>query len=121
MKRFTRPSPVPSALERAERGDQVTATAVMSRERALPQSAKGTATATSLREQVEVMRRIAVLLNGRVHGFAPFCPFREAMTSRGTQDGESMRLVEAGGRRRRLPGREACIRRWALAPGAMRR
>lgn len=56
--------------------------------------AKGRAPATSLGDQVDVMRRITVLLNGRVHGFAPYCPFREAMTSRGNDDGEAMRLVK---------------------------
>lgn len=54
----------------------------------------GRATPSSLQDQVNVMGRISVLLGGRVHGFVPFCPFRELMTkdSRGT--GDAMRLVK---------------------------
>lgn len=56
--------------------------------------AKGTPTQTRLEEQVDVMGRIAIVTGGRVHGFAPFCPFRELMTSNGKNEGESMRLVK---------------------------
>src|ERR1700757_633586 len=33
------------------------------------------------------------LYKGRVHGFVPFCPFREALTSKDGRPGESMQLV----------------------------
>ncbi len=56
--------------------------------------AKGNATPSSLREQVDVMGEISILLGGRVHGFAPFCPFREMMTIDATGMGDSMRLVK---------------------------
>lgn len=56
--------------------------------------ARGRATPTSLPDQVDVMSQIAVLLGGRVHGFAPFCPFREAMTVDASGMGDSMRLVK---------------------------
>jgi len=39
--------------------------------------AGGKPTATSLRDQVEVMASISVLTGGRVHAFVPFCPLRE--------------------------------------------
>ena len=39
--------------------------------------AKGEATDTSLRTQVEVMRQISILTGGRVHGFVPFDPLRQ--------------------------------------------
>ncbi len=55
--------------------------------------ARGRATPTSLPNQVEVMSQISVLLTGRVHGFAPFCPFREAMTVDSSGMGDAMRLV----------------------------
>ena len=57
--------------------------------------ARGKKTATTLGDQVDLMAQISVLLGGRVHGFAPFCPFREAMTvgPSGT-DGDSLRLVK---------------------------
>jgi predicted TIM-barrel fold metal-dependent hydrolase len=56
--------------------------------------AKGRPTRTSLGDQVDLMARIAVLTGGRVHGFAPFCPFRELMTAKGDAPGESLRLVQ---------------------------
>lgn len=56
--------------------------------------AKGQSTKTSLGDQVDLMSRIAVLTGGRVHGFVPFCPFRELMTARGDSPGESLRLVQ---------------------------
>ena len=56
--------------------------------------ARGKATPTSLAEQVEVMGQVSILLGGRVHGFAPFCPFREAMTVGSDGVGESLRLVK---------------------------
>ncbi len=56
--------------------------------------AKGRATDTPLSDQIDVMRRVTLLLRGRVHGFAPFCPFREVVTSRDGKDGDSMRLVK---------------------------
>ena len=55
--------------------------------------AHGKATPSSLSEQVDVMGRISVLLGGRVHGFAPFCPFREAMTLDSSGAGDATRLV----------------------------
>lgn len=55
--------------------------------------AKGNPTPTSLTEQVELMGDISILLGGRVHGFAPFCPFRELMTLDASGIGDSMRLV----------------------------
>ncbi len=56
--------------------------------------AKGAPTETRLNDQLDVMERIAVVTGGRVHGFAPFCPFRELMTSDGRSDGDAMRLVK---------------------------
>ena len=56
--------------------------------------ALGRPTRTPLSEQVDLMSRISVLTGGRVHGFAPFCPFRELMTARGDSPGESMSLVQ---------------------------
>ncbi|WP_374244572.1 amidohydrolase family protein [Zoogloea sp.] len=56
--------------------------------------AKGRPTKTSLDDQVDLMARIAVLTGGRVHGFVPFCPFRELMTAKGDEPGESLRLVQ---------------------------
>lgn len=63
--------------------------------------ARGNSTPTALTDQVDLMAQISVLLGGRVHGFVPFCPFREAMTLDGSGVGDSMRLVrhaiETGG------------------------
>lgn len=56
--------------------------------------AQGDATPTSLQDQVDVMRAISILLGGRVHGFVPFCPFREAMTISPDGIGDSLRLVK---------------------------
>ncbi|HEY1936497.1 MAG TPA: amidohydrolase family protein [Candidatus Angelobacter sp.] len=39
--------------------------------------AKGRRTSTPLKKQVEVMARISVVSNGRLHGFVPFDPLRE--------------------------------------------
>jgi hypothetical protein len=39
--------------------------------------ADGGATASSLSEQIVVMKQIAIATGGRVHGFVPFCPLRE--------------------------------------------
>ena len=39
--------------------------------------ARGKGTPTSLSDQMDVMGQISALLGGRVHGFVPFCPFRE--------------------------------------------
>jgi predicted TIM-barrel fold metal-dependent hydrolase len=55
--------------------------------------ARGRPTATSLSDQIEVMERISILLGGRVHGFVPFCPFRESMTLAPRGTGDAMRLV----------------------------
>ena len=55
--------------------------------------ALGKGTPTSLSDQVEVMSEISVLLAGRVHGFAPYCPFRETMTADASGMGDAMRLV----------------------------
>lgn len=41
--------------------------------------ARGSGTPSSLDDQVAAMERISVLTRGRVHGFVPFCPFRETM------------------------------------------
>lgn len=56
--------------------------------------ARGRATPTSLADQVGLMSEISVLLGGRVHGFVPFCPFRETMTLDTAGVGDSMRLVK---------------------------
>jgi predicted TIM-barrel fold metal-dependent hydrolase len=56
--------------------------------------AHGKPTHTPLAEQLDVMARLSVIMGGRVHGFAPFCPFREAMTVRGDGIGDSLRLVQ---------------------------
>jgi len=56
--------------------------------------ARGMGTPTSLSDQVDVMGQISVLLGGRVHGFAPFCPFRETMTLDSTGMGDAMHLVK---------------------------
>jgi predicted TIM-barrel fold metal-dependent hydrolase len=55
--------------------------------------ARGRATATSLSDQVDVMSQVSVLLGGRVHGFVPFCPFREVSTLDSAGMGDAMRLV----------------------------
>ena len=56
--------------------------------------ARGSATSTPLSDQVDLMRQITILLGGRVHGFVPFCPFREYMTQDNRGVGDSMRLVK---------------------------
>lgn len=56
--------------------------------------ARGKATATSLSDQVDVMSQVSVLLGGHVHGFVPFCPFREASTLDSSGVGDAMRLVQ---------------------------
>lgn len=56
--------------------------------------ARGNSTATKLDEQVDLMGRIAVLTGGRVHGFVPFCPFRETMTLGADGMGDSLRRVK---------------------------
>lgn len=56
--------------------------------------AKGVSATSPLGDQVKVLSRICVLTRGRVHGFVAFCPFREAVTSSGSDDGASMRLVK---------------------------
>jgi predicted TIM-barrel fold metal-dependent hydrolase len=56
--------------------------------------ARGRRTPTTLSDQVDVMSQMFILLGGRVHGFAPFCPFREAMTSDANGIGDSMRLIK---------------------------
>lgn len=56
--------------------------------------ARGKGTPTTLSDQVDVMGQISVLLGGRVHGFVPFCPFRETMTLDPGGKGDAMRLVE---------------------------
>nr|WP_315597677.1 amidohydrolase family protein [uncultured Cupriavidus sp.] len=55
--------------------------------------AQGRHTPTTMEEQIDLMGQISVLLGGRVHGFVPFCPFRETMTKRKDGFGDSMRLV----------------------------
>jgi len=55
--------------------------------------ARGHATEVRLAQQVGLMERISVVTQGRVHGFVPFCPFREIMTKSGTTPGESLMLV----------------------------
>ena len=54
--------------------------------------ARGRPTKVSLADQVAVMEEMAVLTQGRIHGFVPFCPFRELMTAR-SGPGESLALV----------------------------
>jgi predicted TIM-barrel fold metal-dependent hydrolase len=58
--------------------------------------ARGRPTPTVLSDQIDVMAQISVLLGGRVHSFAPFCPFREAMTrdASGTGEGQSLQQVK---------------------------
>lgn len=57
--------------------------------------AGGSPTATSLSDQVDLMGEVSLLLGGRVHGFAPFCPFRETVTrDPATGIGDSMKLVK---------------------------
>lgn len=56
--------------------------------------ARGNPTDTTLDEQVHVMAQVAVITGGRVHGFVPFCPFREAMTRTADGVGDSLRLVQ---------------------------
>lgn len=55
---------------------------------------QGYPTPTNLNEQVELMGEITKLLGGRIHGFVPFCPFRDAMTINSTGEGASMRLIK---------------------------
>jgi predicted TIM-barrel fold metal-dependent hydrolase len=55
--------------------------------------ARGSPTSTPLPDQIDLMRQISVLLAGRLHGFVPFCPFREMMTQDASGIGDSMRLV----------------------------
>ena len=55
--------------------------------------ARGRASSTLLSDQVDIMGQISVLLGGRMHGFAPFCPFRETMTLDAGGTGDAMRLV----------------------------
>lgn len=55
----------------------------------------GRSTATSLKDQVEVMSSLAVITGGRVHAFAPFCPLREsAHRLRPTSTFSSLELVK---------------------------
>lgn len=53
----------------------------------------GRPTATSLADQVELLSELSVLLGGRVHGFVPFCPFRESQTLDENGEGDALRLV----------------------------
>jgi hypothetical protein len=55
--------------------------------------ARGRGTEVRLAQQIEVMERISLVLQGRVHGFVSFCPFRELMTRQGNTAGESLTLV----------------------------
>jgi predicted TIM-barrel fold metal-dependent hydrolase len=55
--------------------------------------AKGRRTASPLPDQLEAMAQVSTLYKGRVHGFVPFCPFRELMTSKDGKPGDSMNLV----------------------------
>ena len=55
---------------------------------------QGTPTKTTLQDQVEIMGKLSVATGGRMHGFVPFCPFREAMTIGPDGIGDSMRLVK---------------------------
>lgn len=54
---------------------------------------RGRSTRTPLRDQIELMSDLSVLLGGRVHGFVAFCPFRELMTLDVGGIGDSMRMV----------------------------
>ena len=56
--------------------------------------AKGASTPTTLEAQVDLMVRVCEVTQGRVHGFAPYCPFREVMTSSGGSPGAALRLVQ---------------------------
>ncbi len=66
--------------------------------------AGGQGTATPLEAQVDVMAQVSVLLGGRVHGFAPFCPFRELMTAGADGEGDAIRLVKRAVRSRGFIG-----------------
>lgn len=56
--------------------------------------AKGAATPSSLSAQVELMAELAVATRGRVHAWAPFCPFREVMYRRGRSPSSSLAFVQ---------------------------
>ncbi|MGU3418530.1 amidohydrolase family protein [Methylobacterium sp. D54C] len=57
-------------------------------------------TITSFPDQFAVMERISILTGGRIHYFAPFCPFRESAFRLGLSTTSSLALVkEAIGRR----------------------
>jgi len=55
--------------------------------------AKGDATPTPLRTQVEVMQQIAIVTGGRVHGFVPFDPLRQVAFELGLRTDDSFGLV----------------------------
>jgi predicted TIM-barrel fold metal-dependent hydrolase len=48
--------------------------------------AQGNPTPTTLDTQVELMRLISILSDGRIHGFAPFCPLREVAAQAGLEN-----------------------------------
>ena len=54
----------------------------------------GKATPATLPEQIEVMARVSQATAGRVHGFVPFCPFREAATAGASSDGDALKWVK---------------------------
>lgn len=56
----------------------------------------GQKTLTPLRVQVEVMRQIALVTGGRVHGFVPYDPLREVAHSLGYSSEDSFSLVTNG-------------------------
>lgn len=56
--------------------------------------AKGVGTLTPLRTQVGVMREIAILTGGRVHGFVPFDPLRQVALRLGHGGDDSLGLVK---------------------------
>lgn len=55
---------------------------------------KGQATFTSLESQVQVMRQLAILTGGRVHGFVPFDPLRQVAYDLKHTGADSLSLVK---------------------------
>ncbi len=57
-------------------------------------------TITSFPDQFAVMERISILTGGRIHYFAPFCPFREAAFRLGLSTTSSLALLKEAVRSR---------------------
>ena len=61
----------------------------------------GRKTKTSLNDQVELMKQISIVSQGRVHTFAPFCPLREVafranIRVKGVTNWSSLEMVQRG-------------------------